>query len=252
MVANGLLNFAFENDGKKTDFLNCYGVAITEDYLKNSKQGVSLGDPRMDSYVFSEGKEINREMPTITIGAAGYNNIDLNSYLAFEYDFLSDILDVISGLRLIGYENKVLLKVRTNGYSETYTKFINEYFPNLEVRVERDIPFSEVLEETDLYISIYSQTLFEASMMGIPVIYFKKDSQFMNRPFDGNCELVTAYDKVNLQEFIIKFYERDPVFDDFLNKENMSKYIGPLDGKNVERNVSFIDELFDKNSAITV
>ena len=250
MVANGLLNFAFENDGKKADFLNCYGEAITEDYLKNSNQGVSLGDPRMDSYASLEGKEVNREMPTITIGAAGYNNIDLNSYLAFEYDFLCDILEIISDLRLKGYKNKVLLKVRTNGYSETYTKFINEYFSNLDVRVERDVPFSEVLKETDLYISIYSQTLFESSMMGIPAIYFKKDSQFMNRPFDGNCELVTAYDKANLQELIVKFYDHDPVFDDFLKKEIMSKYVGPLDGRNTERNVSFIDELLVRNSAI--
>lgn len=51
----------------------------------------------MDTYSLIENK-INREMPTITIGASGFNSTDLNSYVAVEFDFMYDILKAFSVL----------------------------------------------------------------------------------------------------------------------------------------------------------
>jgi hypothetical protein len=94
-----------------------------------------------------------------------------------------------------------------------------------------------------LYISIYSQTLFEAASLGIPTIYYKKDTELNNRPFDAKSELVTALNVDELKEKILLFYENDDCYKSFIRKDVMEKYIGPLDGKNHERIVEFIYSL---------
>ena len=98
----------------------------------------------------------------------------------------------------------------------------------------------EVLEESDFYISIYSQTLFEASCLGIPCVYYKKDNEYLDPPFDGKSELVTALSSEELVECLHDFISGHPRYDAFLQRQVMEKYIGPLDGKNAERNVAMI------------
>ena len=201
----------------------------------------------MDKYAGVTIKKINRDSPTIIIGAAGYDSIDLNSYLAYEFDFLYDILFCINENIKKGYEANVVLKVRGNGYVSLYTDFIEEYFYHLNVKIVQDKSFFEIISKADLYISIFSQTIFEASCFGIPSIYYKKDTQFIHAPFDGKCELVTANDITQLQEKIDLFYNGSDVFDTFMQKSVLEKYIGPLDGKNTQRNIDFIMDLVEGN-----
>ena len=63
----------------------------------------------------------------------------------------------------------------------------------------------QVLERTDFFVSIYSQTLFEASCLGIPCLYYKKDNEVMDPPFDGNSELVTVSNVEDLTDAIRDF-----------------------------------------------
>ena len=243
MIANGILNMSFENDGRDSDYINCYSEAVKEDYFNNSKHALCLGDTRMDKYYLVAPKEINRDIPVIIIGAAGFNAIDLNSYLAYEFDFLFDILQVLDNLKGDGFKCKIILKVRENGYEYQYQKFADEYFADLNIEIVRDIAFSSLIQQADLYISLYSQTLFEASCHCIPVIYYKKDTQFINKPFNVDGELVTVKDVDSLQEKIPLFYNGSNIFDAFMEKTVLEKYIGPLDGKNKQRNLEFIMEL---------
>lgn len=243
MILNGLLNMSFENDGRDSDYVNCYSKAVKEDYFNNADNVFCLGDPRMDKYYSIPPKKINRENPVIIIGAGGFNLIDLNSYLAYEFDFLFDILYVLNKLRSNGLKNKIILKVRDNGYANQYHNFVKEYFSDLNVEIVQDKPFFSVINQADLYISIYSQTLFEASSIGIPVIYYKKDTQIINRPFDNKCELVTASDVDGLEERFYQFYKNSSVFSSFMEKTVLEKYIGPLDGQNTSRNLDFIQLL---------
>lgn len=248
MIANGLLNLSFEKDARDSNYVNCYAVSVKEDYFKNSENVFCLGDPRMDKYYFLPPKQINRDNPVIIIGAAGFNPIDLNSYLAYEFDFLYDILKVLTILRNNGFKNKIILKVRDNGFSYQYQNFVNEYFFDLNVEIIQSIPFSTLILQADLYISIYSQTIIEASCINVPVLYYKKDSQFINRPFDGNSELVTASDIEELKEKIYLFYNESNVYDKFMDKSVLEKYIGPLDGENTKRNVDFILSIVEKSA----
>lgn len=247
MIINGLLVNNFSYDARRVDWVNSYSEAIKEDYFGGMDNAICLGDPRMDHYSNQQPKVIDRENPVIIIGAGGYNLIDMNSYLAYEFDFLYDLLEVLSDLEGEGYKHSIVLKVRENGYVSQYSRFLDEYFPHMKVRIEQQKPFKEVIAEADFYLSFYSQTLFEASILGIPALYYKKDQHIINKPFDSKSELVTAFDKTSLKEKIIAFYKKDPIYDVFLKKSVLEKYIGKLDGKNLDRNLQFINRFLSKN-----
>ena len=106
----------------------------------------------------------------------------------------------------------------------------------------------EVLQKSDFYISIYSQTLFEASCLGIPAVYYKKDNEIKDPPFDAKSELVTVSNVEDMQQAFYDFQNGDKRYDEFLSKEVMEKYVGPLDGKNLERNLDFIHTLLNKST----
>ena len=201
---------------------------------------VTLGDSRMDTYFQITPNKINREIPIITIGTSGFNPVDLNSYVAIEFDFLYDILNALQRLKDEGEKFKIVLKVRPNGYQEQYISFISSYFNTLAVKVITTTPMIDVLKETDFYITLASQTLFEASCLGIPVVYYKKDTEILNEPFNEKSELVTVKTVDDLLIAYKNFKNNSPRYNDFLDKKIMEKYIGYLDGNNFQRNKDFI------------
>jgi hypothetical protein len=246
-VLNGLLLHYFpEEETKHVTWINCYGESIKKDYFKDASNVVCLGDPRIDWYVeLGLQKKPNRSMPTIIIGAAGFSNIDLGSYVAFEFDFLYDILDSLRVLRSRGRAMRIIVKVRTNGYIDQYRRFVKEYFSDLPIDLQDTISFRTLIQQADLYLSSYSGTFFEASSLGIPVLYYKSDTELLIAPYDGRSELVTARTPAELMEKIDLFYDADPIFDAFKDKKVLEKYVGPLDGRSLERNIDFIYSLLN-------
>jgi hypothetical protein len=249
LIINGFMSGDFLDESKYANFINSYSKSIKLNYFNNANNVFTLGDPRMDAYSNLKPKFINRNTPTITIGTSGFNTIDLNSYSAVEFDFLFQILTSISKVQ--NFDDKdiqVIIKVRPNGYIEQYRNFVSKYFPDLNIEILDSMNMREVLEKSDLYISLYSQTLFEASCMGIPVIYHKNDSEICHPPFDNNSELVTTKDSNDLYNKIIDFFNNHDRFNKFLDKSIMEKYIGHLDGLNLERNINFINSLIYNQS----
>jgi len=253
LIINGMLGSAFLDEGKYATVINAYSTSIKEHYFRGMNNIVCLGDPRMDAYVWEAPlRQINRETPTVTIGASGHNNTDMNSYLAVEFEFLFDVLQALCIVKDRGMNLRVVIKVRSNGYREQYEQFCREYFPGLVGDIVDKAPIKDILEQTDFFISIYSQTLFEASCMGIPCLYYKKDDEIKDPPFDGHSELVTVDDVDGLVKALFDFQASDKRFDAFLDKSVMERYVGPLDGKNLERNLAFVHELLAKDSRVAV
>lgn len=246
MIINGMLLNNYQDEAKYATYINAYSKSIEENYFGGMDNIVALGDPRMDAYSLIEAKNIDRDVPTITIGASGFNSTDLNSYVAVEFDFMYDILSSFRFLKSSGEKFKIIIKVRPNGYEQQYLNFINEYFKDLDIKVLSADPMSEVLQKTDFYISIYSQTLFEASCLGIPVVYYKKDTEITNPPFDNNSELVTISNTKDMIQAFYDFKNQHKRYNDFLDKKIMEKYIGYLDGNNLQRNKDFIYKLLKK------
>ncbi len=251
LIINGLLGGSYLDGDKSATMINSYGESIRDHYFRGMENIVCLGDPRMDYYVnYPKPKNKWSDSPVIVIGAAGFDNTDLNSYVAYEFDFLYDVMAACKMHIEKGRQMSLILKVRSNGYIAQYTNFLREYFPEIPVKIYDQVPFQQVIHQADFYISFYSQTLFEAACWSIPALYYKKDTQIVDPPFDGKSELVTASSFDDLVLKIEAFYQRDSIFNAFQDKKVMEKYIGPLDGRNLERNVDFIYSfIFTNNSS---
>lgn len=251
LIANGLLTNTFSDESKYATVINAYSTSVKETYFKGMDNVVCLGDPRMDSYPpLERARNFDKDSFTVTVGASGHSNIDLNSYVAVEFDFMHDVLEALSQVKQQGIKVRVVVKVRANGYIGQYQEFFKEYFPGIVDETLEKMPMKEVLERTDFYISIYSQTLFEASCMGIPCLYYKKDKEIMYPPFDGKSELVTVECVDDLVTAIGDFRGGHPRFDAFLQRSVMEKYIGPLDGANLERNFKVVLDLLNQSQPI--
>lgn len=201
----------------------------------------------MDNYPpLDAPRVINRTRPTVTIGTSGFNPIDLNSYVAVEFEFMYDVLSALQTIIHQNFPMDIIIKVRPNGYLKQYSDFVSAFFPDLSVELISTAPMKSVLDKTDLYISIYSQTLFEASCLGIPALYYKKDTEVMDPPFNGECELVTARNVNDLIQALNDFKSIHPRYNAFLDRSVMERYIGPLDGNNMQRNVDYVYELLEK------
>jgi hypothetical protein len=240
-IINGMLAHAYLDEGKYADTINAYSSSIAGNYFRGMKNVCALGDPRMDDYALA--KKLPRERTkrlTVTIGASGHNITNLSSYVAVEFEFLHDVLHALQTIAEEGTPLQVIIKVRDNGYREQYEAFTAEYFPGLVSEIHHSAPIRSILERTDFYISIYSQTLIEAACLGIPSVYYKKDTETLFAPFDGESELVTANSTAGMVTALRDFLAGHERFKAFLRRETLEKYIGPLDGQNLTRNLQRI------------
>lgn len=245
LIINGLLAAAFGDDSKHATVINSYSASIRDHYFRGQANVVCLGDPRMDAYPTVPRRAVDPRCFTVTIGASGFNPTDLNSYVAVEFDFMHDVLNAVQRVRNSGAIVRVVIKVRANGRKAQYLRFAAEFFPGLVCEIVDDVPVRRVLETTDLFVSIYSQTLFEASCMGIPVVYYRVGDLFKYPPFDGRSEVVTVDTVDTLERAIQDFRVGHARFDAFLDRTVMEKYIGPLDGRNLERNHEFVRQMMN-------
>jgi CDP-glycerol glycerophosphotransferase (TagB/SpsB family) len=126
--------------------------------------------------------------------------------------------------------------VRANGYADDYRRFVEEWFCDFDVKIISSGSVKDLLANVDLFITFYSQTLFEASCLGIPCIFHKADEEVMDPPFDGRSEIVTTTSVDELRAAVLDFLAGHKRFDSFLRYEVMEKYIGPLDGRSLRRN----------------
>jgi hypothetical protein len=243
LILNGLLLHQFpEEELSETTHINSYGESIKRDYFQGDKRVVCLGDPRLDKYVINQKpREIDHETPTILIGSSGFSIIDLNSYAAVEFEFIHDLFMAFRTVQSRGKKFKLVVKVRPSSYIEQYRRLVDEYFQDLPIVFCREtIAFSRAIEMADFYISTYSGTLFEAACRGIPTLYYKNDAELLIAPYNGNSELVTARNVEEAVDRIDSFYRQDPIYDVFLSRDVIEKYVGPLDGNSTRRNVDFI------------
>ena len=257
LIINGLLEGQISDDSRDATFVNCYGESIREHYFSNAPNSLCLGDPRMDntvrtaelSPIDSTASCRSEDEFLISIGASGFNSIDLNSCAAVEFCFLYEVLSAVERTKMIKSSSiKINLKIRPNGYRHQYEKFIEKYFPNLSISIFDKVPMASVFEGSKIYISTCSQTLFEGSVFGIPVVYHQNDTEIHDPPFDGSGNLVVTKNIDQLAACIDKVLIDPSIFNGFISRSEMEKYIGPLDGKSLERNLDFLKSMMEVRS----
>lgn len=247
LIINGMLLSDFTDDSKMATHINAYSESIRDNYFSQQGNVVALGDPRMDRYAKVPSKAPERNRPVVTIGTSGFNPVDLNSNLAVEFQFLAEVLTAIQLETNGGFQPRVVLKCRENNYKHQYQSFVSEYFSSMEVNLSSEVSIDAVLSKSDLYISISSQTIFQAAAMGVRTVYHQSDREVMHTPFDGKSEIITTSDVPSLRSALRDFASGSSKFDLFLEKSILEKYIGPLDGRNLYRNLDFIENLVTRN-----
>ena len=247
LVINGMLLSDFTDDSKMATHINAYSESIKDNYFSQQRNVFALGDPRMDRYAKIRRKAPERDRPVVTIGTSGFNPVDLNSNLAVEFQFLAEVLTAMQEATHGNFQPRVVLKCRENNYKHQYQSFVSEYFSSMEVDITSEVSIDEVLSKSDLYISISSQTIFQAAAMGVRTIYHQSDRELMHTPFDGKSEIITTSDVSSLRDALRDFASGSSRFDLFLDKSVLEKYIGPLDGHNLRRNLDFIENLVTRN-----
>jgi hypothetical protein len=249
LIINGLLAAEYGDESKHATMINAYSTIIRDHYFHGMTNVVCLGDPRMDAYPAVPRRRHDPQRFTVTIGASGYNPTDLNSYVAVEFDFMHGALEALRRVRDRGADIRIVIKVRANGSKAQYGRFTEEYFPGLVAEIVDTAPMRSILNATDLFVSIYSQTLFEASCMGIPAVYYRVGDVFKYPPFDGRAELVTVETVDALEKAIEDFRGGSSRFAPFLDRAVMEQYVGPLDGRNLERNLQFAYDMINASTA---
>ncbi|MHB8131582.1 MAG: CDP-glycerol glycerophosphotransferase family protein, partial [Mobilitalea sp.] len=244
-VLNGLLVHTFyEEDNKNFSWINSYGEFIKKNYYHNADNVVCLGDPRLDSYANDKSKKDDCNFTKrLLIGTTGFSIIDLNSYRAVEFGYFNNILSACKILKERGVNIDISIKLHPQCDRRQYIDFLNEYFSDFPVKLYDGILMGEALRRTDCYISSCSGTVFEASLLGVSVLYYKMDSEVLIAPYDAKSELVTALSAEDLLSKIELLCKNDAIFNTFKDKNVMERYVGPLDGKNTDRNVEFIYSL---------
>jgi hypothetical protein len=251
MIINGLLMQRNLDEAMDADVVNSYSESIKENYFSNGSNVLALGDPRMDQYANPNFNKVNfGRNAKICIGTAAYNNIDLVSYSAIEFEFMYEVVSEIQKEFVIDATNPITVYVRPNCNLTQYQSFFRRFFPDICVKFVKGVAPRQVLCQKDLYISFYSQTIIEAAALGVPTIYHKVDREILDPPFDGKSELIVTCSKEQLNVALRSFLEGGKPFEVFLNKRVLEKYIGFLDGLNVERNIKAIHAILDNKGIV--
>jgi hypothetical protein len=126
-----------------------------------------------------------------------------------------------------------------------YRRFVTEYFPDLKIIFCQDESLVDYFSKLNLYVSFYSQTILEASAFGVPAIYFKFDEEDLHPPFDCNSEVVTAKSRAELFELMKDFNSDSQAYRNFMDPATLEKYIGFIDGGNLQRNIKAIEGMLE-------
>ena len=248
IVINGILCSRFSDEGKGFDYTNSYSESIKNLYFGNQDNVFALGDPRMDAYNVNEValKQNYDDGFIIGVGTSGFNHLDLNSNVAIEFDFLFSVLTAISRTNVFTRNTEVKILVRRNGILDQYLCFVDLYFPSLNISFSQGEKVVNFLNNVDLYITFYSQTLFEASCLKIPCIYFVNHREEIQEPFGLGTPFYSASNIDGLVSQIERIYSANSEETLIPDIADLEHYVGPLDGKNTQRNLLFINSLLLK------
>ena len=244
LILNGMMSSKVGDESKKSTYINCYSKGIKRDYFAGAKNALPLGDPRMDKYAHHSSKKFKSSVPgtvTIGIGTSGFNSIDLNSYAAIEFEFLQDILKILESRS--NFITSVVLKTRSNNVRKQYEDFLLRFWNRSlnQIVISKDSNFSSFVASCELYISTYSQTLFEAAASGVAPIYYKKDTESLFPPFDGSGALMTAPNPEVLETYLEEILTKKSSLNSIIpGLDYIEEYVGQIDGQSVKRNLDFM------------
>ncbi|MPL71236.1 hypothetical protein SDC9_17010 [bioreactor metagenome] len=126
-------------------------------------------------------------------------------------------------------------------------KIPNEYSDYiLDLDINEDI--NDLLFVTDILITDYSSTVFEASLLDVPMIFyaFDLDDYISNRSFYFEYKSFVPGKITYTQDELINSIKNND-FEDYKIKDFKDKFFEEIDGKSTERIINYICNVLEKN-----
>ena len=136
---------------------------------------------------------------------------------------------------------RVTVKLHPADEAAHYGEILSE-FAELEPEIVAHGDVTALFDSADVYITTYSTSLLEAVAVQLPVVYYRVNPQRLHAPFAGDAflERRTAGSREELAALL-----DDPPAEFATHEERMGwceRYLGPLDGRSVDRVLTQIEK----------
>lgn len=234
ILINGFLNNSFYYEGKTVDRVLVYGGHTRETYLKERSSSVVVtGTPLYDA-AFARRSKTRPAFPPkkILVGTYDFSLGDINCEYACSEKYLNE---VIGALKEAAPGASITLKLHpgeSRGFYEWYLK--DKGYDGIGIISGGDM--QEIMSHYDLLIIGHSVALFEAALMGLPVIFYNASRQIMFEPFTGRYALLpSANNEKELVEVLKKIFSDKKYAYSFTELKALEPFTGPVDGGSSRR-----------------
>lgn len=235
ILINGVLSNAFIMEAKTADTVLAYGESQKNNYFK-SYQGhlVVVGNPLYEEAYGRRGvKKIDHPPKKILVGTSDMATGDINCQYSLAETFLKNVYQALNSIKP-EYDFEVSLKLHSGESLDFYRWLVKKEGMDVKEILSTG-NMQEILMDYDLLIINFSVAVLEASLMGIPVLYYHPSKQVLYDPFGGYKGLLSAFSVKELKETLKRIFADKEFAYTFTDTINLAPFSGPLDGRVKDR-----------------
>jgi hypothetical protein len=240
VVNDGFKGDDFTQEGMTADVALAWSRAIRDGYFRRRRDGTAVvtGNPKADLPA-GTNRVSHQDRSRILIGSFTFSPVDLNCRRSDSERFLAEVLEGIRRSRR--RPDQVVVKLHPADATDHYREILEIQSP-FPVDVVSTGDITGMLDRFDLYITTYSTSLIEAVGLGLPVIYYRVNPQrlhppFSHDPFLARCTAATPDQVATLLDGPASPFETADA-----RAAWIEQYLGPRDGRSVDRIVAAIRE----------
>jgi len=239
VLNNGIFADDFQPECMTADVGLAWSEALARVYFSRRAHGATVvtGNPRADSPRRRLGRRPGVQLRRVLVGSFTFSPIDLNCRRSDAERYLEEVLE---GIAAGAGDAQVTLKLHpADGPAHYGTLLSRPPLPTLRVVASGDV--IDLFGEADVYVSTYSTSLLEAAASGLPIVFYAVNQQRLQPPFAGDpfLEEWTARTPAELGELLRRLQQGVPDGDALADWA--ATYLGPLDGRSVDRVVDALE-----------
>lgn len=191
LVNDGWKGDDHQPEGMTADRVCALSASTAETYFRARRAGTPVavtGDPRTDLAGRPPSRAIGISGVTglqrVLVGSFTFSPLDLLCRRSDPEVFLDEVLAGI-GASERGRGAQITIKLHPADREAVYASVLDRHAGlNLQVVATGDI--SELFGACDAYVSTYTTSLLQAAAAGVPIAYYRVNSQRLHAPFSGD------------------------------------------------------------------
>jgi hypothetical protein len=228
----------FQQEGMAADLALAWSESIRANYYRPRRRNAPVtGNPKADV----KPRQLSRSTfrTRLVVGSFTFSPIDLNCRRSDPETFLAHVFEGI-GMSSIT-RPRLTLKLHPADEIAHYAVILSR-FAELEPVIVSNGDVVSLFDDADVYVTTYSTSLLEAVAVGLPVIYYRVNPQRLHPPFEGD-HFLQKRTATSPAELAALLDEPPPEFETPQERLRWcERYVGPLDGRSVERVLSEIEK----------